>query len=100
MTFNLLHRYAHLASRSPNVLTEWGSDQASALVALRQSVETLSRIGRGGITDHLGGGISRYSVDVSDSTEPSSLSPSKANRSSLLRPSELLESSAFREDVI
>lgn len=63
MTFHLLHRYAHLASRSPNVLTEWGTTPSSSLVALRQSVETLSRISRGGIADHLGGGIARYSVD-------------------------------------
>lgn len=40
-----------------------GISEEMARHALEASVFTLARIARGGITDHLGGGIARYSVD-------------------------------------
>lgn len=75
-TFHLLHRIvAESALRSggkngtgsdaalPGALAEAGVSADMGTHALQASAFTLARIARGGITDHLGGGIARYSVD-------------------------------------
>ncbi|KAL9936624.1 hypothetical protein V8E36_004692 [Tilletia maclaganii] len=61
-TFQVLHRYA--AGALDGSLLEAGATRSSALLAIERSAFTLSKIADGGITDHLGGGFARYSVDV------------------------------------
>lgn len=61
MTHHLLHRFADAARRGK--LSDAGAGEAQAKRAMYQSLFTLRQIARGGIADHLGGGIARYSVD-------------------------------------
>lgn len=60
-TFHLLHRVA--VDSSKPALAESGISPDSAKSAVEASAFSLARIARGGITDHLAGGIARYSVD-------------------------------------
>ncbi|UZJ55219.1 hypothetical protein CBS101457_004539 [Exobasidium rhododendri] len=64
-TFHLLHRYyAETRSKALSTsLQEAGYHAELGERALESSAFTLARIARGGITDALGGGIARYSVD-------------------------------------
>lgn len=63
-TFHFLHRVISDAGASEMAtLREAGIDDKIADRALHASAFTLARIARGGITDHLAGGIARYSVD-------------------------------------
>ncbi|KAN0059968.1 hypothetical protein ACQY0O_007941 [Thecaphora frezii] len=63
-THHLLHRFVAL-SKDGQATDDWKTPEVQRLAneALRASLFTLLRISRGGITDHLGGGIARYSVD-------------------------------------
>ncbi|PWN53431.1 hypothetical protein IE53DRAFT_171171 [Violaceomyces palustris] len=60
-THHFLHRYVH--SFRTGQLVQHGATPEVADKALHASLFTLLKISRGGITDHLGGGIARYSVD-------------------------------------
>jgi uncharacterized protein YyaL (SSP411 family) len=66
-TFHLLHRYSAETTSSDGMLSpllsEAGFKGDLGRKALEASAFTLARIARGGITDALGGGIARYSVD-------------------------------------
>lgn len=64
-TFHLLHRYcAETRSKQlSSALHEAGFRTELGQKALEASAFTLARIARGGISDALGGGVARYSVD-------------------------------------
>ena len=63
-THHLLHRLVAAATKSNRSASFAGPDaQQLTADARRASLFTLLKISRGGITDHLAGGIARYSVD-------------------------------------